>query len=53
MKLSTQMRNFTWELTGLELNIWRDQAQPGSGGELDETINKFHAFSVAGAYPMM
>lgn len=53
LKLSTQMKNFTWELTGLQLNIWKDQAQPSSGGKRVEAINKFHTFSVAGANPSM
>lgn len=43
------MKNFTWELTGLQLNIWKDQAQPSLGEKRLETINKFHTFSVAGA----
>lgn len=53
LKLSTQMKNFTWELTGLQLNIWKDQAQPSLGRNRVETINKFHTFSAAGAYPSM
>lgn len=38
---------------GLQLNIWKDQAQPSLGGRRIEAINKFHTFSVAGAHPSM
>ena len=37
----------------LQLNIWNDQAQPCLGVRLVETINTFHTFSVAEAYPSM